>query len=190
MTVAESKQMKALLDGIERMTCLINRCRIYEILHLQHEQVEQEELKQALSSLRSSLLTLYVNILTFLESAIQTFGHSSVTRTFRAVLTPDKVSGFLESCDNLEKDLKHEVDNCEHAHTRRVQTISAEQISKLNDFLVELDAPILRIDSGVTRLCEKLDSSERSDILLWISNLPYEEYHNFARQGWIDGTGQ
>ena len=56
MIMAESQQMKALLDGVERMTCLINRCRIYEFLHLQHEQVEQEELKQAISSLRSSLL--------------------------------------------------------------------------------------------------------------------------------------
>ena len=185
MTVAESQQMGALLTGVEKMTSLIGRCQIYEALYLEKEQMEQEQWEQAGISLTSALVTLYATMLSFLASAIQD-DQGAITRTLRAILNPAKIIGFLEKCQTLEGDVAREVDNCEHIF----RASSKEHIQQLEQILNDLQTPILRIDSRVAALCEQLDSSERLKILDWISGIPYEEDHSFARQGRTSGTGK
>ena len=98
--------------------------------------------------------------------------------------------GFLDKCQTLENNVAIEVDNCERVHARRFQASSEEHILKLKRILDDLQTPILRIDSRVAALCERLDSSERLGILEWISDTPYEENHDFACQGRTTGTGE
>lgn len=186
--------MGALLTGVEKMTDLIGRCQIYEALYLKGEQFEQDERKpreweQAAINLTSALLALYAVMLNFLGRAIQTYRQHGIVRIMCAILSPSEVIGFQDKCHSLENNLAIEVDNCERIHTRQGQASSAEQTQKLKKILADLETPILRIDSGVAALCERLDSSERLSILKWISGIPYRENHDFARQGRRRKTG-
>ena len=199
--MAESQQMGALLAGVEKITSLIGRCQIYEALYLNGEQSDVEEWKQSVKSLTSALVALYVTMLSFLGSAIRAYDQGALTRTLRAIWSPAELTGFLDKCQTLERDVAYDVDNCERMHTRQIQASSQEHTrqiqasseehnQKLKDILDDFQAPILRIDSRVAALSEKLESSERQKILEWISTIPYEENHFFARQGRTDGTGQ
>ena len=187
MTVAESHQMGALLTGVEKITFLISRCQIYEALYLEKEQSEQEEWKQAMNNLTSAIVTLYAAMLSFLGSTIRAYNQGTLIRSLSAILNPTEVTGFLERCQTLENNVAIEVDNCERIFTRRIQASSEEQIQKLKQVLA---TPIMRIDSRVAALCEQLDGSERLKILEWISDIPYEDNHEFARQGRTSGTGE
>ena len=187
MTVAESHQMGALLTGVEKMASLICRCQIYETLYLKREQSGQEEWKQAVKNLSSALVALYATMLSFLASTIRSYNQGTLIRALCTILDPTKVLDFLESCQTLENNVAIEVDNCERIHTRRIQASSEEQIRMLKRIF---PTPVLRIDSRVAALCERLDSSERLRILEWISDTPYEENHDFASQGRTSGTGE
>lgn len=187
ITVAESQQMAALLTGVERMTSLISRCRIYEALYLKTKQSEQEDLGSAVTNLTSALVTLYTTMLEFLASALRASGQNLISRTLHAIFNP---AGFLENSQTLEENVAIEADNCERIHTRRVHAGAEEQIQQLKRILADLKTPILRIDSRVATLCERLDSSERLSILKWISDICYEENHFHACQGRTKGTGK
>lgn len=203
ITVTESQQMGALLTGVEKITPLIGRCQIYEALYLDREQSDQVEWKAALTNLTSALVTLYTAMLSFLASAIRTYNQGTISRTFCAILNPVEVIGFFDKCQTLENTVAIEVDNCERIHTRQIhagsekqiqrleqiQAHSKEHIQKLKQILADLQTPILRIDSRLAALCERLDSSERLGILEWISDIRYEENHFFACQGRTSGTG-
>lgn len=190
MTVAESQQMGALLTGVEKITSVIGRCHIYEAFYLKREQSKQEQWRQAVLGLTSALVSLYATMLSFLGSAIRAYHRGTISRTLRAILNPVEVIGFLNKCQILENDVAREVDNCERIHSRRTQTNSEEQIQKLERILASLQTPILRIDSRVASVCERMNSSERVRMLEWISGICYEENHFFARQGRTSGTGE
>lgn len=182
--------MGALLTGVEKISSLISRCQIYEALYLTREQSGNEDWKLATMNLTSALMTLYATMLGFLASAIRAYNQSVIGRVVSAILNPAKMSGFLETFQALENSVVTDVDNCERIHSRRIQAVSEEQTQMLKEILAGLETPILRIDSRVADLCEKLKSSERGSILKWISGIPYKENHFFACQDRTSGTGE
>lgn len=185
--VVESHQMGALLTGVEKMAYLINRCTIYELLYLNKQLPKEVELKPAVTNLEAKLVALYTIMLDFLINASRTFNKRTGERTLNAVFNPGKLTIFLNECQALENDLGHEVQNCESVYVRGVEIKSDEQMEKLRRLL---EAPILRVDSGVATICQKLESSERLSILQWISSIQYIENHSFLRQGRTIGTGE
>ena len=189
IAMVESQQMGALLTGVERISLLIGRCQIYEDLFLNVEQPE-EKWKPAMTSLASALVALYAAMLSFLASAIRIYNQNPVSRTLHVILNPAEVIGFLDKCQVLENNVAIEVNNFERIQTRQNQATSEERMQKLKQILVDLQTPILRIDSRVTALCEKLEKSERLNILEWISSIRYEENHFFACEGRTNGTGE
>lgn len=189
IAMVESQQMGALLTGVERISRLIGSCQIYEDLFLNVEQPE-EKWKSAMTNLVSALVALYAAMLSFLASAIRIYNQNPVSRTLRAVLNPAEVIGFLDKCQVLENKVAIEVSNCERIQSRQIQATSEERMQKLKQILVDLQTPILRIDSRVAALCENLEKSERLNILEWISSIRYEENHFFACEGRTNGTGE
>lgn len=182
--------MGTLLAGVEKITLLIGRCKIYEALYLKKMQFERDEWESAVQNLMSALVALYATMLCFLARAIRTYNQSVLGQTLGAMLDPREGIGFLEKCLILENEVEREVGNCDRIHNHRVQAGSGDQIQKLRKFLDDLREPILRIDSRVDDMCEKIKSSERRSILEWISTTPYAENHYFACQGRTRGTGE
>src|SRR5271163_2106155 len=107
MAVAERQQMGALLIGVERVTYLISRCRIYENLYLYSKQSGQAvahlepaetSAEPAVANLKSALVALYAAMLRFLAMAIRLYEKSPGKRAIHGILNPDKVVSFVQEC--------------------------------------------------------------------------------------------
>lgn len=178
--------MAALLMGLEKVTYLVNRCRTYEILHLQNNPSQPASLK-AEKNLEDALLAIYSHILMFLAKANRMYEKNLAQRTIHAFLNPNDIVDFIESCEKLESRAHIDASSCECAYDRERNT---EFMQKLRQSLANLDEPIIRIDSRVFTMFEKLKSVEQSSILQWISSIPYEDNHKTASQGRTEGTGK
>jgi hypothetical protein len=184
MAVAESQQMGALLIGVEKVTYLISRCKIYEILYL-HDKQSGLEVK----NLELALVELYAAMLQFLAKANRLYKNFS-TRLLHGILNPDEVVGFVKRCEDLETRVDFEVGNCERTYSRTAHAKLDECGKRLEQLLAGLQKPIMRTDSGVAALYANLNESERFDILTWLSSIQYEKNHRTAREGRTDGTGK
>src|SRR5437764_2310934 len=113
MVTAESQQMGALLVGIEKVTYLTNRCKIYEMLYLQGKQYGP-----AAENLQSALVALYAAMLRFLAHTSQLYERGFSSRALRGALSPDKVFRFVDECQELEKQVNADASVCEATHNR------------------------------------------------------------------------
>jgi hypothetical protein len=210
MTVAESQQMGALLIGVEKVTYLINRCKIYEILYLRDKRpweavadLEPAETnpdlamknpdpamktpESAVANLESALVMLYAAMLRFLSTANQLYDKNVAARAIHGILNPDKVVSFVDECRSLERRVDIEASNCERTYSRAKLGECGERLKQL---LAGLQEPIVRVDSRVAALHDRLNESERSEILTWVSDIQYESNHYTARKERTDGTGE
>lgn len=191
LAIAESQQMAALLMGLEKVTCLINRCKIYEALHLHlHYKPSQQCTAEAQTNMERALVAIYSHILRFLVKADQLYEKNSANRILYAILNPTEVDGFVKSCERLETQVEIETRNCESTYTREMNEETVARIMKLEQLLVNLEEPIVRVDCRVATMFERLNKSEQSEILQWISSIPYEDNHTTACQGRTINTGQ
>ena len=183
--VADSQQRGHLLIGLEQVTNLISRCRVYEILYL-----DDTQLGQALVNLQAALIALYAAMLRFLATANLDYDKNTASRAIRAVLKPDEVLKYIQSCRGLEKRVFKEAAICGSIYTHNLHTISKEQTDRLEQLLKELREPIVHIDDRVKKLWNLVNRSEQHDILCWISPVPYEENHRTARGERVPDTCQ
>jgi hypothetical protein len=184
MTVAENEAMGILLTGVERMTDIIGRCRIYEHLFLDKEPSLEVE------NLQVALIKLYALILRFLANASRSYDASTSSRAVDAILNPNKFIDFLKDFEHLEKQVHYEVDICHKTNNEAAQKELLDQGESLMQLLKTWDDPIIRVDSGVAKLCVDLDKRMRLKILTWLSKIEYEKLHNTARQNRMLGTGK
>jgi ankyrin repeat domain-containing protein 50 len=206
IAVAESQQMGALLIGVEKATYLTNRCKIYEILYLHGKRSGQvvtglgpaetnpepamKNLESAVTHLESALVTMYAAILRFLSTASRIYDKSFGARAIHSILNPEEVVNFVDECRGLETRVDIEAGNCERTYSRAAHAELGECGERLKQLLAGLQEPIMRVDSRVAALQDRLDESERLEILTWVSDIPYESNHYTARKERTDGTGE
>lgn len=165
--IVESEQMGALLLGVENMVHLINRCKLYELLYLdtnqptQHDSLGEVDRKQLVTNLESALIEIYVTILQFLSKASRLYNKSLLTRTVYGILNPEEVFTFLGKCADIEIRLEKYGDLCERLDNRRLRDSSDNRLQQLQQSLASLEAPLLRANTRVNALYERLDDSEQ-----------------------------
>ena len=187
MAVAERDQMECLLTGVERLTNTISRCRIYEILYLDGIQYQQTEsrIKPAFENLTAALISLYAAVLRFFAKAYRAFSKSGFRRA-RDAFNPGMFEGLLEQSRVLDAEVAAAVGSCKEACNRNAH----RNMEGLSRILKDLEGPVQRIDSGVKALLQSVDTKRRTEILQWISAIPYEDNHNTAAMGHTSGTGK
>ncbi len=144
--MAEQNQTGALLVGLEKVSHLVSRCKVYEALYRTSMQGEA-----ALSDLERSLVGLYTVILQFLATAIELFAQRGSLRMIHAVFKPDEVLKFIEDCEKQELALEADASNCERAVQRHIQS---ENVARLQLLLADLRAPLVRVDAGIETLLD------------------------------------
>ena len=194
MITSEKQHMGTILLGVEKITYLISRCKLYELLYLQEprltEQTDQADLEQATSNLRAALVALYVLMLKFLDSSIRAYSKSSVNRQFSAMLNPGDPDSFLDTFKESEMTVYMEASICETIISRGTAHTVIQSQQEVRQLLHELERPLLRVERTVECLSQHIQGKERSEILNWVSKLPYEEYHQIAKNGLTNGTGE
>ncbi|RYP89572.1 hypothetical protein DL770_004293 [Monosporascus sp. CRB-9-2] len=81
-TAAQGKQMEDLLVGLETITYLVNRFRVYEVLYLGTEQPQT----QAKDNLTQAVVAVYTAILRFLASATNGYQNGITTQALQATI--------------------------------------------------------------------------------------------------------
>jgi hypothetical protein len=188
MAVTERDQMEILLTGVERLTNIISRCKICEILYLdgiQHRRVGTA-VKPAFGNLEAALITLYTVVLKFLAKACRALNKSGIHRAQNGIFNPSMFEGIAKEIQVLDVEVVAAVGNCKEACNRNAHK-GKERLLKI---LEDLEEPVHRIDMGVEALLQSVGTKRRIKILQWISAIPYEDNHNTASMGHTSGTGE
>jgi len=157
--------MYALLDSTEKIVRIVNRGQVYELVY-----TLDNTHQAALENLQDALVDLYSGSLELLANSSRLLSKSTAKRTGYAILHPGKTENLVSNLDKLETNLSREVQACESGRCVAVE-------ARLTDLLHSLDAPMTRIDQGVSALLEWIDGEDEMGILEWISGIPYGDHH-------------
>ncbi|KAI5813264.1 hypothetical protein BZA77DRAFT_346373 [Pyronema omphalodes] len=163
--VDRHKTLDAIVDGLEHIASLIQRCTIYEIIY-------EKETSNASTNLRESILQLYVAVLKFFAKAIDKVNESHV----KAVFTTENISDYLGNIRKLEKTVKDDAD------------LVAAQATR--DDFKDLRAQLKDMNQTMSGIQNWLEDSDRSAILQWISAIPYISHHKRISEERLEGTGE
>ena len=177
--------MAALLIGVEKVSSMISRCKIYESMYL-----EVQSPTQSIENLKSALVDAYTIIQDYLVTAHRLYDKSATTRTFYAMLNPDKITKFVNDCNAQEGVIEAAARFCENIYTREANRETAKRSEYLRQLLLTFNKPLSRLDSRVGAMFAQLENSKQSKILQWISPIPYQDSHMSAREGRTKETGR
>ncbi|KAI5811985.1 hypothetical protein BZA77DRAFT_153086 [Pyronema omphalodes] len=163
--VQQQNTLEAIVDGLEYIASLVQRCTIYEIIY-------EKETFNASTNLRKSILQLYIAVLKFFAKAIDKAKESHV----KAVFTTENISDYLGNIRKLEKTVKEDADLVEAQATR--------------DDFKDLRAQLKNMNQTMSDIRDWLEDSDRSAILQWISDIPYISHHKRIHEERLEGTGE
>ena len=188
VSIAERDRMEFLLTGVERLTNITSRCRIYEILYLDCTQYKAVNgpVKPAFEHLSAALIALYTVMLQFPAKACRAFSKSGIRRAQGATFNPGMFRCFVEQLQTLDTEVVAAVRNCKEACNRNAH----RDMGRLLVVQKDLEEPVQRIDLGVKALLQNVDTERRTKILQWISAIPYEDDHDAASMGLTSRTGE
>ncbi|KAL8769068.1 MAG: hypothetical protein Q9209_004854 [Squamulea sp. 1 TL-2023] len=204
LSINDVQVFGAMTDGLEIVTCLISRCRLYEQLYL-------SRLSSARRDMESLLLRLYAAILTYLAAARQYFDKSTLRRLGASVV---QTSESVDACLAKIAAERDEVDRCarlidsevSQGIDRTVNQIQTSMDALTDDFqslttdlsgryqllesIVEsFEQSILRTAVQISDVDAGLKQTERREILSWLSNVKYREHHNNSYAPVMPGSG-
>ncbi|KAI5776308.1 hypothetical protein EDC01DRAFT_625555, partial [Geopyxis carbonaria] len=162
--VDRQETIDGILMGFEKIGYIINRCAVYERLYLGAKSFAST------TNLETSLVCLYTTILQYMAKAMK-----SVQDTmWKSIFTTDSLSGFFTSLDRMQRIVE---DNATAARDERDWT--------------ELKPcwrvwPHPKIES-TTNLNQQ--STERLELLQWLSSIPYTNHHQRISDSRLEGSG-
>ena len=185
MAIVDRDQMELLLKGVKRLTNITTRCRIYEILYLDGIQSQETEdpIKPAFEHLSKTLISLYAVVLRFVAETFRAFSKSGIRRVQGATFNPGMFEGLAEQLQVLDAEVVAATANCKEAGNQNAH----RDMRRVLRILKDLEEPVQRTNLGVQVL---LQNKRRTEILQWISAIPYENNYNTACTGNTNGTGE
>ncbi len=160
--------MGALLISVEKIVRIIDYGQVYECVFT------AERTPSSLGNLQSALLKLYGAVLQLLANSSELFRKGTAGRTIHALLHPGQTVELVSDLIKLEDELHREVLACQ-----------SEAGAMADDLLQRLFG---QIEGRIRTLLEKVDEKEQSEILNWISSVPYGDHQNTIKEARIPNT--
>lgn len=181
--VSEQEQLGSLVLGIERITYILSRCKIYFDLYLD---VSPSETGSVRSALQKALTELFARILKFFTGSSFLLDKNTFARAATAFWGAQDITSFEKDCgvlearlDGIVKDFDRTLDKIRHK----------KLIEKLRAVLLELHAIAELRLSRLDILFLEHNKERVGKILHWISPIPHEDHHERATEGRTEGTG-
>ncbi|KAF8419355.1 hypothetical protein EV426DRAFT_538792, partial [Tirmania nivea] len=171
--LAKQETVDTILAGLGKIALLIDRCMVYELLYLDVDNTASQNLKK-------SILSLYIAILKFLAQAIQS-ANCFTEKRIKAVFTTEDISDDLQKIEDLGRTVALNADATEAQSTRT----GFERLQKL---LGDVHLTVLPFGPRLDTIQKNLDRARKSEILQWISEIPYTEHHTRISESRLDGT--
>lgn len=169
--------MGALLVSVEKVTCLVNRCTVYESLYKFGVSRDSRQ-ERVLLNFQAALTRLYVTVLRILTLAHRLLAQNIVKRTLHAVFSAGDLSNLLATCEELERAVDIEAQNCERVRSHESDTDARDLLERTLELLESLNRPILRTDDRVAHYLERVNTRERLKVLDWVSSVRYGKNHD------------
>nr|POF13748.1 vegetative incompatibility protein het-e-1 [Quercus suber] len=149
---ADSRQMSALVSGMDLALCVANRLQAYFIYY--------QRLLPSLTTdnLRKALVLLYANVLQFLAKAIQVYSMNTAARKVQAFWQPSELISFQTESDKLAGRAEIEANNCDRELHEREQVAATQWRHDLATILQKIDS-IQSLESALDALQVKIDLS-------------------------------
>ncbi|KAI1479017.1 hypothetical protein F4774DRAFT_419115 [Daldinia eschscholtzii] len=214
-SINDTEIFAAMIDGLEKVTCMISRYAIFEIVYFQRPAAASRELK-------SSLVMLYSSILTFLAHSYHYFGQRASKRFLKSVFesSASDIDDLLAKIETREREvdrvaqlvgieLLHEAsDNI--GSLRSTTEILSTQMALLNtqfgergqnalsaEHVLELQQAIAasigdsthRIFEPIYRISDQLTVEVRRQIFDWLSSVRYKITHQVERKHRLPDSG-
>lgn len=177
VTVADSRQMTALMAGMDLALCIANRLRAY-IVYFQR-------LPPGLTTdnLRDALVVLYTYLLSFLAKALRAYSANKASRMFEALWRASDIVDFEDDCDKLGERADIEANNCD-------RELRAEEQLESAVWKAELDKTLQTL-AGIQSMKQTLDNIDMKVDLSRLRSIGSAVY-NSAEEGLLakclDGT--
>lgn len=172
----DDEQIRLLLSGLEKVSFLSLRGRIYEQLYNSNSNNLDAGV---LSSLETALISLYKEILAFLSLALKRLGKSRPRRAMGALFNPEEVTERLQRIDDCATETDREASNCD----RWINRTERDKLYHL------MDKKFVFADAKTEALYVNMSAENHLKALTWISPITYVSDHEFAKQGRVGGTG-
>ncbi|KAJ5657785.1 uncharacterized protein N7484_001434 [Penicillium longicatenatum] len=177
--VNESDQMGALLVVTQVVVSITSRCQVYEDIYLNNA----DTLSTIQRQLEERLISLYKAALDLLAQAGSLLSAGTPKRILKAIISPGESTDSLAGLGDQEDKLLKDVNACE---VNRSATADA----KANEKLEKLQAPMARVDAGVSQLLGHVDQQERIRLLEWISPIQFGAHHDEFNEKRTPETGE
>lgn len=169
---------------LEKIEHLVFTGNVYERLYLPSAAQVDENIK---NRLRSSLVDLYSKVLFSIAQCIKLSETGSVMRALRVATSPNQLSNLIEALQNKGEAVNDVAGICEKVQLESFHRNIPNEFQYLRDIL---NRQIVRIDSMLSYLWTRDIIGDRGKALHWISEIPYESDHQFARRNRLEGTGE
>ncbi|KAF8418714.1 hypothetical protein EV426DRAFT_568074, partial [Tirmania nivea] len=160
----KQETVDTILIGLEKIAPLIGRCTVYEFSYLHVDNTASQNLEK-------SILRLYIKILKFLAQVIQRLNENHI----KAVFTTEDISDDLREIENLGRTVALDADVTEAQSTRT----GFERLKKL---LEDVHLAVSPFGPRLVAIEQKLERARKSEILKWISEIPYTEHHTYISE--------
>ncbi|KAH7372269.1 hypothetical protein BKA66DRAFT_175722 [Pyrenochaeta sp. MPI-SDFR-AT-0127] len=174
ITVNDFNRFTAVVEDLAQIAELICRHVVTESLYIQGA-------SEANKVLEPALVRLYAKILGYLSTAKRYLEQRTTKRLLAGVVLDETQ---LVSALN---DIRSEEDNVDRCMALVDRNDRLHDHAKLMQCI---DVPFRRMSAELKNIDDKLELSRRREILQWISNEPYIQYHNQAKEGVLTGTGR
>lgn len=104
-------------------------------------------------------------------------------------LNPAEITKFVDDFKDQERQIEYEARICESVYTREATGETAKKIDDLRMLLLSYKQPSSRLDSRVAAMFTQIEKARQSEMLRWISPIPYQDSHESAREKRTKGTG-
>nr|POE74295.1 vegetative incompatibility protein het-e-1 [Quercus suber] len=166
---AESRQMTALLVGMDLAMCTASRLQVYfDYFTRLPSTLEADNLERA-------LIKMYVHLLQLIALAIQTYEDGLAARVVQAVWRTSSIEDFETECDKLAQRAEVEASNCGRAMDERNWEDARRWRDDLTSILKGIDH-IQAISDALTRVNIKVD-------LARLASAPGATYNSHVEEG-------
>jgi hypothetical protein len=166
---------------------MIGKFTIFEQIYLQHQM-------RATNLLRTALVRLYASILSFLAEAKRYYTERTGVRIIK--------STFHIELPKVTR-LKQKIQDEQVAVLEIARLIDAENLRDLNSAIQNmpsdkenmrraidlLEGPMENVNAQLEGIVNRLERMQISELLGWISNIPYIQHHETARKGRLEDSG-
>lgn len=182
------------------VSSVIARHCIMEMLYLPATTEAQKQLE-------AGLIQLYAVVMRYLCKARVYYEGSTARRIVTSTFRPADLDTILDEITDKELRVRGQADLVDAERQQNMSIVTTDMEVKLGKAISTLsnlsvsqeslerkiesyNAPFIRIVSQVHALNDSLTMLERTEILKWLSKVPYREHHNSSVSGLLQSTGE